>query len=71
MPAYHAQALLRDALLVKAEATDLRSAAYEAATAELEERLDRLLDAKRQFRDADNARLAARSLLNCSPKPLS
>lgn len=53
-------AVLRDALVLKAGATDLRSPEYEAATEELEGRLDRLLDSKRQFRDADNARIAAR-----------
>src|SRR5207247_4563985 len=39
---------------------DLRAAEYEAAAAALEERLDRLLDARRHLRDADNVRLARR-----------
>jgi hypothetical protein len=53
-------ALLRDALVLKAGATDRRRGAYEAATEELEERLDRLLDERRQWRAANNARSAAR-----------
>lgn len=53
-------AILREALALKAGATDLRTPEYEAAAAALEERLDRLLDPKRRLRDADNVRLAAR-----------
>lgn len=52
--------VLRAALALKASATDLRSPAYEAATEELEARLDQLIDERRQFRDPDNARMAAR-----------
>jgi hypothetical protein len=52
--------LLREALALKAGATDLRTAEYEAAAAALEARLDRLLDPARRLRDADNQRLAAR-----------
>ncbi|MGI8586550.1 MAG: IS66 family transposase [Chloroflexia bacterium] len=52
--------VLREALVLKAGASDLRSEAYEAATDELEAGLDSLLGPKRRWRDADNARLAAR-----------
>ncbi|MGI8586588.1 MAG: IS66 family transposase [Chloroflexia bacterium] len=52
--------ILRDALVLKAGATDLRDKAYEAATDELEARLDSLLGSKRRWSDADNARLAKR-----------
>jgi transposase len=53
-------ALLREALALKAGATDLRTAEYEAAATALEERLDRLLDERRRFTDSDNLRLAER-----------
>ena len=53
-------AVLRAALALKASAPDIRSPAYEAATEELEARLDQLIDGRRQFRDPDNARMAAR-----------
>lgn len=52
--------VLREALALKAGATDLRAPEYEAAAAALEARLDRLLDPARRLRDADNVRLAAR-----------
>lgn len=52
--------LLRDALQLKAEKTDLPSAAFiEQATA-LEERLDQLCHERRRFTDPDNARFAKR-----------
>ena len=53
-------ALLREALALKAGATDLGAAGYQAAATALEERLDRLLDSKRRLTDADNRRLAER-----------
>jgi transposase len=53
-------AVLRQALVLKAGATDLQVPEYEAAAAALEEWLDRLLDPARRLRDADNRRLAAR-----------
>jgi hypothetical protein len=52
--------LLRDALTLKAGATDLRAPGYEAAATELEERLDRLIAGAGRSRDADRARLGRR-----------
>lgn len=52
--------LLRDALALKAGATDLRAPAYEAAAACLEERLDELIARRRGRTDPDQARLATR-----------
>lgn len=51
--------LLREALALKAPATDLRAPEYEAAAAALEERLDRLLETQ-GVRDADHLRLIRR-----------
>ena len=52
--------LLRDALTLKAQAADVRDPAYEAATAELEARLDRLIAGALRSRDADRARIGRR-----------
>jgi transposase len=53
-------ALLRDALALKAGATDIRDPAYEAAATGLEERLDRLIAGALRSRDADRARVGRR-----------
>src|SRR5215217_2594229 len=52
--------LLRDALALKAGATDLRAPSYEAAASRLEDRLDELIAERRGRLDPDQARLAAR-----------
>ena len=52
--------LLRDALTLKANTADVTDPAYEAATAELEGRLDRLIAGALRSRDADRARLGRR-----------
>jgi len=52
--------LLRDALALKAGATDLRSPEYEAAASRLEERLDELIAERRGRTDPDQARVARR-----------
>jgi hypothetical protein len=51
--------LLREALVLKAGARDIRAPAYEAAAGALEERLDRLLE-EQGVRDADQLRLIKR-----------
>ncbi len=53
-------AVLQAALTLKAGATDIRSPDYEAAAFALEAQLDRLIEERREFRDPDNARMAAR-----------
>jgi hypothetical protein len=53
-------ALLRDALVLKAGAGDLRAPDYEAAATGLEARLDRLIAGAVRSRDADRARLGRR-----------
>jgi transposase len=52
--------LLRDALTLKAGATDLRAPDYEAAATDLEARLERLIAGAVRSRDADRARLGRR-----------
>jgi transposase len=52
--------LLRDALALKAGATDLRAPEYEAAATVLEDRLDRLIAGAVRSQDADRARLGRR-----------
>lgn len=52
--------LLQEALALKAEKPSLDEATFSQRTAGLEARLDALIDPKRQFTDADNARFARR-----------
>jgi transposase len=53
-------ALLQDALKLKARKADLTTAQFEPQAADLETRLDRLIDENRRFTDPDNARFAKR-----------
>jgi hypothetical protein len=53
-------ALLREALALKAEKTGLPEAVFTARAADLEARLDALIDERRRFTDPDNARFAKR-----------
>lgn len=53
-------ALLKDALALKAEKTNLDSETFSQRAATLEASLDRLIDPKRQLTDPDNARFARR-----------
>jgi transposase len=53
-------ALLKDALQLKAQKSQLPEAQFDQQAAALETRLDQLIDAKRQLTDPDNARFAKR-----------
>ncbi len=52
--------LLREALALKAEKPDLDPTTFSQRAADLEERLDRLIDERRRFTDPDNKRFAKR-----------
>jgi len=52
--------VLRDALALREEKPQLSQMAFQARVQELEQRLDAQIDARRQFSDPDNARLAKR-----------
>lgn len=53
-------ALLREALALKKEKPDLEMTLFSQQAADLEERLDRLIDERRRFTDPDNKRFAKR-----------
>lgn len=53
-------ALLKDALQLKAQKSQLTDAQFDQLAAALETRLDQLIDTKRQLTDPDNARFAKR-----------
>ena len=53
-------ALLREALALKKEKPDLELTTFNQRAADLEDRLDRLIDERRRFTDPDNKRFAKR-----------
>ncbi len=53
-------ALLREALRLKAEKSDLDPTTFRQRAADLEDRLDQLIDERRRFTDPDNKRFAKR-----------